>query len=216
AVGPEVPVTGLVPSPFLLAGTLRGAEALMRDFFSNRRFIEELSLLCIDYTSKYALLLVEAGADVIRLVNPFANASCISRKHYQEFVHPYTRQMLARLKAKGIRVIFHTCGRWDDRLDLVTSEGADILHVDKMDLLAFKQSYGGRVGVMGNVKTVDTMLLGRPQDVERESRECIRQAGTGGGYILSADCVLPRDTPVENIQAMVSAARKYGCYLQQC
>ncbi|MCL5960809.1 MAG: hypothetical protein M1358_16165, partial [Chloroflexi bacterium] len=41
AVGPEVPVTGLVPSPFLLAGTLRGAEALMRDFFSNRRFIEE-------------------------------------------------------------------------------------------------------------------------------------------------------------------------------
>lgn len=40
----------------------------------------------------------------------------------------------------------------------------------------------------------------------------IQKAGQGGGYLLSASGCLSKDTPLENLDAMVSAAKKYGTY----
>ena len=45
-----------------------------------------------------------------------------------------------------------------------------------------------------------------------ECREMIAKAGPGGGYILSASGCLSEGTPLENIEAMVRAAERYGRY----
>jgi uroporphyrinogen decarboxylase len=36
--------------------------------------------------------------------------------------------------------------------------------------------------------------------------------GPGGGFILSPGCEVPRDTPLENLEAFVQAAKTYGRY----
>ena len=56
------------------------------------------------------------------------------------------------------------------------------------------------------------MLLGTPDDVEAESLKAIRDAGQGGGFILSTGDQCGRDTPDENLHAMVGAAREFGQY----
>ena len=40
----------------------------------------------------------------------------------------------------------------------------------------------------------------------------MRDAGRGGGFILSTGDQCGRDTPYENIVAVVEAAKKYGRY----
>jgi uroporphyrinogen decarboxylase len=55
-------------------------------------------------------------------------------------------------------------------------------------------------------------LQGTPEDVLAESRECMEKGGAGGGYILGAGDMVPRDAPLENLDAMMEAAKVYGRY----
>lgn len=207
-LGPEVPLVAWVSPPFRTACMLRGTDQLYMDMLLDPGFVHELVERVSGPCTEYGQALVDAGADIIATSNPVANHDCISLAHYEEFSHPYSKRMFAAIKTRGdVRGLFHTCGNWDDRFHLVTAENIDIVHVDKVDLASFKQRWGDRVTVMGNVRSVDTMLQGTPERVEAEARACIEMASKAGGYFLSADCTLPRDTPKENLAALVRAGR---------
>ena len=63
----------------------------------------------------------------------------------------------------------------------------------------------------GNVKPVEIMVYGTPEDVMRESKLCIEKCmDSPKGFTLSSGCTLPVETPVANVQAMVDAARIWG------
>ena len=68
------------------------------------------------------------------------------------------------------------------------------------------------VWLKGNLHTTDVMLRGSPEDVARASREAIDAAARGGRFILSTGDQCGRDTPDENLRAMVETARTYGRY----
>jgi uroporphyrinogen decarboxylase len=80
------------------------------------------------------------------------------------------------------------------------------------NLAELKQLYGNRIVLKGNLHTTDVMLFGSVDDVVRASRQCIDDAAAGGGFILSTGDQTPRDTPFENIFAVVETARTYGKY----
>lgn len=109
--------------------------------------------------------------------------------------------------------MMHICGRLDDRADLVFTEGMDIMSFEKLDVGKFKAAFGREVCFFGYVGSSSTLLSGTAEEVEKESLQCIREAGADGGFILSGDCVVPRDTPIENIRAMVRAAERHGKYV---
>jgi uroporphyrinogen decarboxylase len=53
---------------------------------------------------------------------------------------------------------------------------------------------------------------GMPEEVTEAARRCIEVGAPGGRFILSPGCELPRDTPAENLVALVEAARTFGRY----
>ncbi|HEY8667525.1 MAG TPA: hypothetical protein VIL86_12720, partial [Tepidisphaeraceae bacterium] len=57
-----------------------------------------------------------------------------------------------------------------------------------------------------------TMLFGTPELVRRRSIEAMRDAGIGGGFILSTGDQCGRETPDENLFALVEAAKTLGIY----
>jgi uroporphyrinogen decarboxylase len=81
-----------------------------------------------------------------------------------------------------------------------------------VNLAEVKEHFGNKFCLKGNVNTYLTMLNGSVQDVEQEAKACIDAAGKGGGYILSTGDQCGRDTPDENIFALVDVARSYGRY----
>jgi uroporphyrinogen decarboxylase len=55
-------------------------------------------------------------------------------------------------------------------------------------------------------------LNGSVKQVEESCRVAIEAAGSTGAYILGSGCELPKNTPHENLDAMVQAADRYGRY----
>ncbi|MFH1568554.1 MAG: uroporphyrinogen decarboxylase family protein, partial [Gemmatimonadota bacterium] len=79
-------------------------------------------------------------------------------------------------------------------------------------LAELKRLYGHRLTLKGNLHTTDVMLRGTAAQVAAASRAAIDAAGAGGRYILSTGDQCGRDTPDENLRAMVETARTYGRY----
>jgi uroporphyrinogen-III decarboxylase len=64
----------------------------------------------------------------------------------------------------------------------------------------------------GNLHTTSVMLHGTTTDVVRASRRAIDDAAVGGGFVLSTGDQCGRDTPDDNLWAMIETARTYGRY----
>ena len=48
---------------------------------------------------------------------------------------------------------------------------------------------------------------------EKEAKACIEKGrGKNGNFVLCSGCMVPAETPSENIEAMIGSARKYGRY----
>jgi uroporphyrinogen decarboxylase len=80
------------------------------------------------------------------------------------------------------------------------------------DLAEVKRRHGARIGLMGNLHTTDVVLKGTPEVVRNASKWCIDVAAEGGGFILSTGDQVGRDTPDENVYAMIEAAHDFGVY----
>jgi uroporphyrinogen decarboxylase len=213
AVGPDVPVVAWPSPPFRTACMVRGNEEIYRGFYREPNFVKEIIEACYEPCVAYGKALIDAGADIIFTSNPTASTNCISREHYEEFVHASSRDMHRALKAHGAEiVIFHPCGRWHDRLDLLVDEAADVLHFDKVGIDSFKSEFSEKCVYMGNVNTVQTLLSGTTTDVRDEAIGCLEKGAGGGRYILSADCIVPRNTDPANLKAMADAIEQHGTY----
>ena len=119
----------------------------------------------------------------------------------------------------GIPTHVHSCGPEKELVKMAAEETKltviDPLEVPPMgdcDLAELKKRYGNKIVLKGNLHTTEVMLRGSVDDVARASKKAIDDAGHGGGFILSTGDQCGRDTPDENIRAMVETARTYGKY----
>jgi uroporphyrinogen decarboxylase len=80
------------------------------------------------------------------------------------------------------------------------------------DLAALKRLHGKKLTLKGNLHTTNVMLKGSVADVVAASKQAIDDAAEGGRFILSTGDQCGRDTPDENLRAMVETAREYGRY----
>lgn len=150
------------------------------------------------------------GSGTITLASP-----ALARK----YAIPALRAWSRMAKDAGIPTMLHSCGKNRALADmLVTETDVDMLNpleippAGDIDLAEIKRVYGQRLALMGNLHTTDVMLRGQPEDVRRTAAEALRDAGSGGGFILSTGDQCGRDTPYENIRAVVDTAKRYGRY----
>ncbi len=137
------------------------------------------------------------------------------RKH----LLPGLKKVTRRAREVGISTHIHSCGPERALVDMVVRE-TDLTSIDPLeirpmgdcDLADIKRSYGERIVLKGNLHTTQVMLLGSADDVRRASRNAIDAARAGGRFILSTGDQCGRDTPLDNIYAMVETARTYGRY----
>ena len=80
------------------------------------------------------------------------------------------------------------------------------------NLKELKEKFGSKIVLKGNLHTTEVMLKGSYKDVYEASKQAILDAKAGGGFILSTGDQCGRDTPLENIQAMIDASNDFGKY----
>jgi uroporphyrinogen decarboxylase len=142
-----------------------------------------------------------------------------SPKIFRELALPVLKRVTELAHDLGLPTHVHSCGPEKALVKMAVEETRltviDPLEIPPMgdcDLADLKQRYGDTIVLKGNLHTTDVMLRGTAADMIAASRKAIDDAARGGCFILSTGDQTPRDTPDENIRAMVETARTYGRY----
>ena len=85
--------------------------------------------------------------------------------------------------------------------------GIDGFSVEGVNLAEALPITYGKYSIMGNLVPYDVMVHKTPKEVYAISEELCKTAGRKGGFILAPGCDLPSKAPLENVLAMVSAAK---------
>lgn len=166
-----------------------------------------------------ARLAVDPPPDMIHLQGSSSSLSMISPAIYRRYNLDFINAVCALAQTRNVPVQIHHCGKSSKLVDILCSETEiDVIHPlesppgGDIDLATVKKQYGHRIVLMGNLNTYQLMLFGTPQDVKQAARKCIEDAAEGGRFILTNGDQLGRDTPEENVVAMVEAVHEYGRY----
>jgi uroporphyrinogen decarboxylase len=138
---------------------------------------------------------------------------------FRRIAFPAVKRAIELASAAGYPTHVHSCGP-ERELVRIMAEETGLTVIDPLepppmgdcDLGEIKRLYGQRLVLKGNLHTTDVMLRGSVADVIAASRKAIDAAGAGGRFILSTGDQCGRDTPDDNIRAMVATARTYGRY----
>ncbi len=138
---------------------------------------------------------------------------------FRQLAFPAVRRAIELASAVGMPTHVHSCGP-ERELVRIFAEETDLTVIDPLEtppmgdcnLAELKRLYGGKIVLKGNLHTTEVMLRGTPADVAAASRKAIDDAAAGGRFILSTGDQCGRDTPDENLRAMIDTARSYGVY----
>jgi len=200
--------TNFDQGPFSLASAVRGIEALMMDTVDQEQFVFDLLETAVEMVSHLGIEVGRAGAHAVTFGD--AVAGLVSREDFIKFAFPALKEVVRRLHAAiDVPVFLHICGKTTHIVDCMAATGADALELDfQNDFGEMKRLVGSQVCLEGNLDPAGVLLRGTAETVYSRSRELIQCAGPGG-FILSSGCEVPRDTPPENIDAMVRASAEF-------
>jgi MtaA/CmuA family methyltransferase len=205
-VGSERIVEGWIEGPCAESADLRGINRLMVDFYDDPGFARDLMDFVTETELRFARAQIEAGADLVGIGD--AAASLLSPRFYNDLVFPNQKKMADGIRAMGARVRLHICGDTRHILEGMGRVGADIVDLDSLAPLdEGRRKMGPRQVLLGNLDPVRVLRAGTPESVYDAVSECHRQ--TGARFIVGAGCEVVRDTPDQNMQALMRYAREH-------
>lgn len=210
-VGHEVPTSTVLAGPFTTAAALRPIDLFIRDLYKNKEWAHELLEICSQASVKFAdEILKRKGIPFV--VEPIGSASLIGSKHFSEFVTPYLKRVSDHIHANGggLPAALHICGKTKPNWQAMREAEFDIWSLDDVDMGEARETVGDRVTLWGNVLPAN-LLKNTPEEIDAEAKlVCDKAKWSPRGLILSSGCEVPIETPPENIDALINAARKYG------
>ncbi len=205
-VGERKLIEGWIEGPCAEAADLRGINNLMLDFYDDPDFVERLFEFVLLMELDFAAAQVEAGADLIGIGD--AAASLVGPRVYEQFVWPFEQRMVEGVHRLGAKVRLHICGNTRRILGGMGKLGCEIVDLDFLAPLdEGRAAMGPSQVLLGNIAPVRDLRGGTPESVYAIMGTCHQQAGDR--YIVGAGCEVPRDTPDENLRALVRYAREH-------
>ncbi|MEO6626897.1 MAG: uroporphyrinogen decarboxylase family protein [Burkholderiaceae bacterium] len=200
-VGGEIVVGAWVPGPMTLAMQLVDINTLVPDVAGDpeavRGLLEQLAEVLIEVARLYR----DSGADFITVHEMGGSPGYVGPRSFERVVLPPLQKLLAALPAPRVLSI---CGRTNRAMALLAKAGADAISVDQTnDLAASRALLGAGPLLFGNLDPVATLAEADPAAV----RASVAAALAAGADAIWPGCDLWPPVPVENMRAMMEAAR---------
>ena len=198
----SVQVTG----PLEIATAMLGHANFFLAFYSKPELVKKLLDIITESIIDYIKAL-EKIAGELKMISVIEHVpGMLSAEHNKEFAFPFISRIFHEFPE--VIGLYHN----EDNITQILSEipklGADIWHFGDIDLEMIKTTVGEKMTIMGNIHPLRILLEGKPDDVTKACQENIKKLAKGGGYILCSGGGLSPGTPLENVSAMVNAARK--------
>jgi uroporphyrinogen decarboxylase len=201
-----------------LAATYRDVTQLMMDPYINTDFYEaymnKLTSLAVAHDSEFAA----ANGDVIGIQGNIANAAVIGSDFFDEFILPYEKKLVEAISGSGSFTIYHNCGRAEvlqkSYVEMGLSAWETVAEAPQGDnsLERAKKNIGDKITLIGNLDQVNFLKTASVEEVEKKAEEIMNTGKPGGRYIFACSDFLEKDTPYDNVKALVRSARMHARY----
>lgn len=192
----------------------RDSQEFILDLMDVPHLIEETTRHIHPHTERCLQSFNESVADVLVYDICWGSTSMISPALFERFVLPELRWACANV-AKGKKLVVFTSGRTRAVVPQIVEAGpAGVQHFDATgdcDLAEIKRTFGDRICIIGNYRPV-VLAHGTVEDAIAETRRCLDDAMSGGGYIMSTSDEVPADAKLENMRAVVETVARVGIY----
>ena len=197
---------GLLCGPLTLASHLRGSDFFM-DMFNNKQLVENLMSFCTKVAIQMADYYIDAGMDVIAVVDPLV--SQVSPKFFANIMGEHFTKIFDHIRERGVFSAFFVCGNATKQMSVMCDTHPDSIHVDENVNLANAKKITDEYNILlgGNIPLTTTMLFGTQQDNMKCVIDLIDSIDHSQNFILSPGCDMPYDCPIENTIAAAQTAK---------
>ena len=190
--------------PYTLAGLLCGASTVIKNVLKNVIFLEKV----LEFSSKvidiYCIELISSGADMICILEPTATG--LSPEQFKRFSGNYIKKLKNNC---NIPLILHICGDTTSLILEMIKTNCDGISLDAMVNLQYVANLiSSDILILGNIDPVRVLAYGSKEEVEEKVKKLLFDMKDAKNFILSSGCDIPLDTPLENIEAFMKAARE--------
>lgn len=192
----------------------RGSEQGLYDLIDDPQFVHELMDIATEISIEQGKAYIDAGVDAIYIGDAWSSASIISPQQFEKFCLPRYTRVTEIFHQLGVQVYLHICGNAVPLFEMIADTGVDCIEpldpLGGVSVADVVRRVGDRISLKGGVNTL-TLLNGSPDEVRAETRMVLDAAvGKCRGFILGSGDDIPRDTPFENIDAMIETAQQYN------
>ena len=203
-IGEKTALYGLICGPFTLASHLRGNDFFM-DMYDDDEYVKNLMNYCTQVAKKIAKFYIEAGMDVIAVVDPLI--SQISPNHFEEFcLEPFT-DIFSFVKENGAFSSFFVCGDATRNIENMCKTNPDSISVDENINMVKAKEITDKFNIVigGNIPLTSVMLYGTMQDNMKYVIELLDNVDNQDNLIIAPGCDMPYAVPAENVIAVQQA-----------
>ena len=211
----RIPLIGFAGSPWTVATYMvegqssKTFEMIKSMLYRDPQILHELLQKLTDVTVDYLNAQINAGADVVMVFDSWGGV--LSPIDYQLFSLNYMKQIGEKIsreyQGKKIPLIFFSkgCGLY---LENIASSSCDAVGLDwTMDLATAKKQVGNRVALQGNLDP--STLFATPEKIQLAVKNILDVYHGETGFVFNLGHGISKDTPVENVEALVDAVVNY-------
>jgi uroporphyrinogen-III decarboxylase len=204
----------MISAPFdHFADTLRGTHGIIMDMYRQPEKLLEAMNRWLDMNIKTNLKNYPMTASPVCMMPLHkGDDTFMSEKQFEAFYWPTLRKLLMAMIEEGLVPMPFAEGRYNKRLKQISDlpKSGVIWYFDQTDMAEAKRMLGNTLCITGNVPS-SLVKTGTPRAVKEYCQKLIETCSPGGGYILTCGTTIDM-CKMENLQAMMEAAKEYGVY----
>ena len=213
--GDSTCVCGRTAAPFSSTSLLYGIQESMMLMFTDPDLFKKTCDFFVELQFIWGKAQLEAGAHALWVGDCNAMSNLISIKQYSEFAFDPCKELLQRYKEAGILTFLHASEEKIPYIEKQATLGTDALSVGPgIDIAKAKKATFGKVALIGNLDPLEVLERDTPQKVADEAERIMNIGKQDGGYIFNTGEMVPRDTPEENMRAMMRSAKTNSTLLK--
>ncbi len=210
-VGDEVPIIGVVMSPFSLPVMQMGFEKYLELLYFREDEFNHLMKINQEFCIAWANAQFDSGATAITYFDPLASPAIIERSKYIETGHKVAKETLSRFK--GASATHLASGIGLPVLDDIINTGSAVLGFSNKDnVTEIKKQAKGKICLLGNLNGIE-MVNWDKKTTQNKVKNLIQKAAKGGGFILSDNHGdIPWQVSESTLLEISETVKKYGTY----
>jgi hypothetical protein len=204
----------MAPAPFdHFADALRGTRGIVMDMYRQPKKLHEAMEFWLNLTVKTSIKNFPMTSSPICIMPLHkGDDTFMSDKQFAEFYWPGLRAVFMAMIDEGLVPMPFAEGRYNNRLKQIndTPRSGVVWWFDQTDMKEAKRIIGDVCCIAGNVPA-SVMMTGTVAQVKNICRQLIKDCAPGGGFILAGGAHVDTGR-IENLKAMMDAAKEYGVY----